>query len=243
MAHFPHKVIILLMTATLHGQVNITYLANEGVLISNGTSKVVVDALFRDSLGSYLRHPPDTQERLETGKPPFDKVALALATHYHLDHWDAGAITRFLSHNPAAIFASTPTGTAMLPRGQQPRVRAPFPGTITHAGLTIDVIPLQHGQTQNAAFLATQGNRKWIHLGDADPSPANFEALRKHQPPDIALVAFWWLTNENGRNFLFETWKPGHIIAIHFGASDVAALRNPDPAVWYCTKPGETREF
>ncbi|MDZ4799483.1 MAG: hypothetical protein SGI92_15075 [Bryobacteraceae bacterium] len=87
------------------------------------------------------------------------------------------------------------------------------------SSLAPDAFPLRHAQTHNLAFLVTQGNKKWIHLGDADPSPDNFEALRNHPRPDVALVPFWWLTNENGRDFLFNTWKPGHI------------------------KPGETRTF
>lgn len=42
---------VLFTAATLSAQVNITYLANEGVLISTSSTKVLVDALFRDSLG------------------------------------------------------------------------------------------------------------------------------------------------------------------------------------------------
>ena len=51
-------------------EVRITYLANEGVLIAAGDKKVLVDALFRDSLEDYSRHSQSVQEQMETGKPP-----------------------------------------------------------------------------------------------------------------------------------------------------------------------------
>ena len=107
-------------------EVRVTYLANEGVLI-DGPCAVLVDALQRDSLGSYARHPPDVQEKLESARAPFDKVSLALATHYHLDHWDPGAVARFLGSNPSAVFASTPEATAMMPYTVRDRVKALSP--------------------------------------------------------------------------------------------------------------------
>jgi hypothetical protein len=49
-------------------------------MLDCGGQKVLIDALFRDSLENYVRHSPEQQERIETGKAPFDGVRLALAT-------------------------------------------------------------------------------------------------------------------------------------------------------------------
>jgi L-ascorbate metabolism protein UlaG (beta-lactamase superfamily) len=121
--------LLLLASSSQAAELEITYLANEGVLIACGGQKVLVDALLRDSLDDYARHPPDVQEKLETGKPPFDGIVLALATHFHLDHWDAGAISRFLKNNSSALFVSTPEATAMLPWSHREQVRAVWPET------------------------------------------------------------------------------------------------------------------
>ena len=138
-------------------ELKITYLANEGVLLDCQGKKVLIDALFRDSLDDYMRHPPEVQEKLETGKPPFDGVGLALATHFHLDHWDAGAISRFLVNNPGAVFASTPQATAMLPHSLQGRVRALWPDKdhdvgLKMSGIQVDAFALEHGKTQNLGY-------------------------------------------------------------------------------------------
>lgn len=232
-------------------EVRVTYLANEGVLIE-GPCAVLVDALLRDSLGSYARHPPDVQEKLETARPPFDKVDLALATHYHLDHWDPGAIARFLGSNPRAVFASTPEATAMMPYAVRERVKAlvaggePAAARIEGSGARVEAIPLEHGRTPHLAYRIDCGGRILVHLGDASPSEANFARLAQSGPVDVAMVPFWWLTDAGGLAFVKDRWRPKHVVAFHLGADDapsVPRIRRNAPETWICTRPGETRRF
>lgn len=228
----------------------ITYLANEGVLLEAGAAKVVVDALFRDSLGSYLRHSAAVQEQLETGKPPFDNLALALATHFHLDHWDAGAITRFLTSNPNARFASTPAATAMMPSSQRSRVRSLWPAdgasTVEAGSIRVDAIALAHGATQNLGYRIAMGGRVLMHLGDAETTTENFDRLAAMPAPDVLLTPFWWLLDDKARAFLTQKWRPRQVVAFHFGASDQPSeekLRAGQTDAWLCTRPGESRVY
>jgi L-ascorbate metabolism protein UlaG (beta-lactamase superfamily) len=246
---------VVVASLPLFAEVKVTYLANEGVMLTSGSTKVLVDSLFRDSLGSYPRHSADQQERIETGKPPFDGVVLALATHFHLDHWDAGAATRFLTHNPNAIFASTAHGVAMMPSGQKRRARSLWPAdgaasaTLdAGSGVRVDAVPLVHGQVQNLAYRISMGGRTLMHLGDAGNESANYETLQKQgPPPDVLLVPFWWLIEDKAVQFLTQTWKPKNIVAIHFGANDAATsagkIRADHPGVWVCTTAGESKTY
>jgi L-ascorbate metabolism protein UlaG (beta-lactamase superfamily) len=250
----PTRLFALLFAAVpLIAQVKITYLANEGVLLSGGGAKVLVDALIRDSLGDYARHSPETQAQLENGKPPFDGIGLALATHYHLDHWDAGAIAQFLTANRGARFASTPQAGAMMPASQRSRVDglwtedgSPTPPRDV-SGARVEAIPLVHRDTPNLAFRIELGGRSVMHLGDADASSVNHERLTARPAPDVLLTPFWWLLDEKTVTFLKERWKPRHIVAIHFGARDAALsaekVRASLPGVWICTRPGESRDY
>lgn len=231
--------------------VRVTYLANEGVLIE-GPCAVLVDALQRDSLGSYARHPADVQEKLESARPPFDKVRLALATHYHLDHWDPGAIARFLGSNPPAVFASTAEAVAMMPYSVRERVRPLRPANgaaaarVEASGARVDAIPLEHGATPHLAYRIECGGRVLAHLGDATASEANFALLAKSGPAEIALVPFWWLLDEGGVAFLRDRWKPKHVVAFHIGADDaksVPRVRAAFPEAWVCTRQGESRSY
>lgn len=229
----------------------ITYLGNEGVLVEGGGRKVLIDALFRDSLDPYLRYPAEVQERLETGREPYHGVRLALATHFHLDHWDAGAISRFLRSNPQAIFASTAEGTAMIPRALESRVKNLWPpeggsAKLDHAGVQVTAFPLAHGQTQNLGYRLVLGGRTLAHLGDADPSEENFRKLRSAGTVDVALVPYWWLRDPGAAAFLRDVWKPKNVIALHFGTTDAAEagkIRAQEPAVWAATRQFETRKY
>jgi L-ascorbate metabolism protein UlaG (beta-lactamase superfamily) len=223
----------------------ITYLANEGVLVE-GPCTVLVDALLRDSLGSYARHPADVQERLETARPPFDRARLALATHYHLDHWDPGAIARFLRSNAAAVFASTPEATAMMPRDVADRAVALGAGraTVEASGARVQAIPLAHRTTPHLAYRIDCGGRVLAHLGDAGASEENFARLLAAGPVEVALVPWWWLADAGGLAFLRERWRPRHVVAFHLGADDdVEAARAALPGAWVAVRQGETRTY
>jgi len=231
----------------------ITYLANAGVMVEGDGMQVLVDSLLRDSLDAYATHVPAVQEQLETGRAPFDKVRLALATHYHLDHWDAGAITRFLKNHPAARFISTPQGTGMLPYGQRLQVMPIWPeaGKVekvsSSAPAVVEALPLRHGPTtQNLGYRILLGGVTVVHVGDTDATEENFRALAAAGAADVAVVPFWWLTNSQATAFFRERWKPRNVVAMHVGGGDlksVPAVRSAWPGVWVCVQPGESRVF
>jgi L-ascorbate metabolism protein UlaG (beta-lactamase superfamily) len=240
---------VLLLAAAPEARV--TYLANEGVHVE-GACSVLVDAVLRDSLGSYARHAADLQQKLETAQPPYDKVRLVLATHYHLDHWDPGAISRLLAHNKDAVYASTPEATGMMPYSVRERVKALWPAEgaasvrLEVGGTRVDAMPLEHGSRPNLAYRIDCGGLTLTHLGDASPSEPNFAKLFAAGPVDVALVPFWWLTSEEGAAFVKDRWKPRHVVALHFGSDDlpaVAVVAKNAPRTWTPLKPGESREF
>ncbi len=231
--------------------VRVTYLANEGVLVEGGGVRIVIDALFRDSMDPYARHAGDVQEQLETGGKPYDGVRLALATHFHLDHWDAGAVTRFLRTHPDALFGSTEHGVAMMPYDVRERARNLWPSTGTTstlevAGAKVTAFPLEHGKTQNLGYRIALGGRTLAHFGDADPSEENLRRITAVESVDVLLVPFWWLREPKAVAFLKSTWKPGNIVAFHFGTTDLGsreAVESAWPGLWPAVKPFESRRY
>ena len=243
----------VLVLAAAAAPLRVTYLANEGVLI-DGPCAVLVDALFRDSLGAYVRHAPGVQETLETARPPFDRVGVVLATHYHLDHWDPGAVARFLGSNPRALYASPPEAAAMMPREVRGQVRplAAASPRLQAGNAQVEVLGLAHGAPPGAAptphngYRIACGPRVLAHLGDSSPDEASFAVLLAAGPVDVAFVPFWWLAGPEGRRFVLERWKPKHVVAVHVGDGDTASaaeIARLAPSVWVCTRPGETRTF
>ena len=92
----------------------VTFLANEGVMISSGGTSILIDALFGDGLPGYGVVTEPTRTTLERAQPPFDRVNAVLATHIHNDHFEAGPVFRHLQHNPRATLISSREAVAKV---------------------------------------------------------------------------------------------------------------------------------
>ena len=93
-------VFILMLALTLWGlplfPIEVTYIANEGFLISSPQKKVLIDSLFKEGYGSYLVPSPKLINRMITAEPPFDTIDLILVTHTDEDHFDPSLTIKFL---------------------------------------------------------------------------------------------------------------------------------------------------
>ena len=87
--------------------VEITYIANEGVLISADGKQVLIDGLHREYGPEYAFLMPAEREKIETAKAPFDKINLVLVSHRHLDHFHPESVGLHLQHNSRALLVSS----------------------------------------------------------------------------------------------------------------------------------------
>jgi L-ascorbate metabolism protein UlaG (beta-lactamase superfamily) len=216
------------------GTVEVTYVANEGVLLSAGDRKVLIDGLHRE-YRSYPHLPEPHRGKLETAQPPFDGIDLILVSHVHLDHFHAEAIGRYLTHNPKAMLVSSEQVVGELEKGFADyasigsRVTAVTPPlthkvTMTAGGIEIEVLGVGHGSgrhrtIQNLGHLVRLGGKTLLHLGDAEADPGIFAKLNLDAAPiDVAFLPMWLLTGTDGPAIVKEHIKPRHIVAVHMPA-------------------------
>jgi len=226
-----------------HGTaVGVRYIANEGVLISTRDKRVLIDGLHRkyDDAYSYL---PDTErEKIETAKPPFEKIDLILVSHYHGDHFHPESVGRYLQSDPKAILATSEQVAAEVAAkfrsftGVKDRI---IPITYSFkdrviknvAGIDVEFLSVGHGSGRHAAIqnlghVFSLGGKKFLHLGDAMPTVETFDHFDlEKQSIDIAFLPFWFLTSADGRTIIREHIKPKHIIAVHVGPTEAEAVR------------------
>ena len=76
----------LLVSPCALAQTTLRYLGNEGVMVSQGDTRVLFDPLFNNSFGQYQLVPDNVRESIFAGAPPFDGVDAGFISHHHDDH-------------------------------------------------------------------------------------------------------------------------------------------------------------
>lgn len=244
------------------------YLANASVMVAHGAAKVVFDPLFRNDFGQYQRVPPEMEQALFAGTPPFDAIDAVFISHSHEDHFDPGLMLEFLLARSTIHLYAPAQAVADMERaasGEQwtvfdrvhavtPEYGAP-PVRIEVDELLIEAARIPHSgwpnrmtDVENIAFRITLDNGTTVvHLGDADPRPEHFSLHVDHWDPahtHLALPPYWFFLSTEGRRVIAEQLQPDHAIGVH-----VPRRMPDDPAdrptelqgFDLFTEPGETR--
>lgn len=212
--------------------VTVTHLANEGFLLTAGRHKVLVDALVGGGVAGYPTLPSGLRADLEAARPPFDEVALVLATHHHADHFDPRAVGAYLSANPRAVFVSTRQAAERLKAGfgryelVRERVRGVLPAEgerwrLELPGITVEALNLTHGRrrdppVENLGFLIELGGLVFLHAGDSVATAEDFHRNRlTAEGIDVALLPFWYLSEADGAKAVKDEIAPRRVVAMH----------------------------
>jgi L-ascorbate metabolism protein UlaG (beta-lactamase superfamily) len=247
------------------------YLANAGVMIARGDTKILFDPFFRNDYGQYDLMPREMEAALFAGVPPWDGIDAIFISHHHGDHFDPAVVMRFLDRWPSVkLYAPQQAVAALLALEEGvasesllDRVhgltleRDSAAAHLDIDGLQIEAVRIAHGgwpdrhvDVENIVFRVTLDNATTVmHLGDAD-------AGREHYAPhisywqarvtDLALVPVWLLLTDKGRYVLDEHVDAEHAIGVHVYKSvpDNAEDRPPKfEGLDIFTRPGETRHI
>jgi L-ascorbate metabolism protein UlaG (beta-lactamase superfamily) len=208
----------------------LTFLANAGVVVSSGDQKVLIDALFDKPNPEYRAPSPEVLDKIMKGETPFDGVDLVLVTHNHPDHFDASLAARYMETVPGPILLAPADAVVELRKATadwariEPRV-IPFDLKVGEkAERSLKQVPVTafrtlHGKQEapmNIMFLFELGGWRIFHEGD---SPGNVDEYRDfglgNEPVDLALVHFWFPLEPQCARFLQEVLKPDHIALTH----------------------------
>jgi len=212
--------------------VEVTYIANEGVLISADGKQVLIDGLHREYGPEYAFLPAADREKIETAKPPFDHIDLILVSHRHLDHFHPESVGRHLQHNPKAVLVSSQQVVDEVEKNFKDfqsiksRVMAATPPwkervAMKVSGIDFEILSLRHGTgrhatIQNLGHIIKLGGKKLLHVGDADTSIENFANFNLDKEGiDIAFLPDWFLLYSEGQTLIRDHIKPKQLIAIH----------------------------
>jgi L-ascorbate metabolism protein UlaG (beta-lactamase superfamily) len=207
------------------------YVANAGVLVSSGDSKVLIDALFDKPNPEYRAPAADVLDKIMSGAAPFDGLDAVLITHNHPDHFDPSLAARFLERVPGPTLLAPSDAVAAMRRATADWVKieariVPLdlkPGeraTRTVGRIPVNAFRTLHSGDQdspmNIMYLFELGGWRVFHEGDSPGKVDEYRAFGLgREPVDLALVHFWFPLEPNCARFLREVLKPGHVALTH----------------------------
>ena len=218
--------------------VTITYLQNDGVLISDGTDKVLIDAVFNFASG-WINLNATEAAKVTNAQAPYDDVDLILITHNHGDHYSTSAVNTHLSNNANARLISPPPVAANF-SGSQIVNSSPARGEsdiLTVNGIEVEVLHLRHfdafgndfSGVQNFGYLIKIGGMNILHLGDVDMTVENFQNFGlADKGIDVVLIPTFnteahFMTSH--RDALNSQIQPANIIALHLLSGSITTIQ------------------
>ena len=242
----------------------VTYIANEGVLISAGDKQVLIDGLHREYKPAYLFPPPELLSALEQARDPYNKINVVLVSHLHLDHFHPESVGLHLKNNKSAQLVSSEQivngvkekfagfgEIASRVRQVTPEWKSQTPVALD--GIKIKILGLRHSGSnftwiQNLGHVIEIGGKKLLHIGDADMTAENFSSFRLHEENiDIAFIPYWFLLSANGRSLVLDQFRPKQIIAVHVPPAEAETatreITKAIPGTIVFTKVLESRKF
>ena len=220
----------------------IEYIANEGVSISSGSSRILLDAIHRRYKPDYDFTPEDLLSKIETARFPYNRVNLILVSHNHFDHFHPESIARHLKNNSAAMLVSSgqvvddvleardklaeQTGIKGAEASQFKTIKFEWKMSedFEKDGVKIRFLGLRHANSQLPAYRGIQnlghlieiGGKKLLHIGDADMFTENFSAFGlEDELIDVVFVPYWFALSKEGRAILNKELKAKTIVAVH----------------------------
>jgi len=246
------------------------YLANAGVMIERGDTKILFDPFFRNDYGQYDLVPQDIEAALFAGSPPWSGIDAIFISHHHGDHFDPAVVMRFLrAWTSVNVYAPQQAVAALLALDQEASeqvvnrihsINLERDSEAVHLdmeGLEIEAVriahggwPSRHADVENIVFRVTLDSVTTVmHLGDADAGREHYMphiSYWKSRPTHLALVPVWLQLTDKGRYVLNEHVDAGHAIGVHVYKSvpDKPEDRASNfKGLDLFTQPGETRQF
>lgn len=260
--------LMLAPAAFANEPVELTFIANEGVILRQGEYAVAIDTPSWNSYeGTYAIPSEAMVNALTTGTYPAGRLDAMLFTHIHGDHFDASGAAGIIEAQqpPPLILGGDQVIDAFVEAGgDEQRALRPvvadgscgFDGDVScrsefglrsHVAtspseyLNIDARPLFHrAGISHWTYRVEMGGVSVLHLGDTQPQLADF-SIWDGVDFDVILYPYWFAQMEEGAAFL-AAHPNARTIAFHIPANAssqrVIAMLN---GADYLHTEGETR--
>lgn len=234
----------LLLLLQAQKSLDITYIANDGYLISSDTNKILIDGIFKDGYGTYYTPTAQTITKERNATAPFDSINILLVTHSHADHVDPAYLTdHMVNDNNAMLIVPTQVSELLKPLGNYSTIKNRIDSikqinqsktdTTIH-GIRVKSMVFTHPNNfttmQNLGYVCSIDGFKIFHPGDATSKDLSlFQSYNlANDSIDIAFIPYWFFDSDAGNlgKDIISYLKPKAIVIIHIGLGKFADYKN-----------------
>ena len=222
--------------------ITITQLANAGVIISDGKTRVMIDGMVVEPYSVYGGLPDDVAAMFRQASGPFADIDLALISHRDHEHNQPAYACEFAKKSSGTLFVSSSQVFGLMrercralvttsPRFRVIDVQYSEPQVIEQGGARVTVFLLSHGSNkaaaiQNYGYLVEIGGVTVLHIGDAAMAPADFQTagldLKK---VDAALIPFLYFQPGPGAAVIREFLDARVKVAVHIPPGEMEEVK------------------
>ena len=236
------SLLLILFCSALQADITLTKLANEGVIISAGETRIMIDGMVVEPYSVYGGLPADAEAQFREARGEFAGIDLALVSHRHHEHNQPEFACAFLQTSPATELYTSAQVIGLIrekcrsfisgnPRVHtiDPQYGAPHLIEISDARVT--AFPLSHGtrkraRIQNFGHLVEIDGMKVLHIGDAAMQVDEFERAGLRQVKlDIALIPFLYFQPGPGAAIVDRYLNARLKIAMHIPPSEMEEVK------------------
>ena len=219
---FSALIISALSSAAIAHDPSATYIANEGVLVTNGETKIMFDPLFSEGFNNYQTVPDDMRAKMMAGETPFDGIDAVFISHAHGDHFAAKEVANYLAAQPSVHLFAPKQAVDRLLLAVEPdadiagrihafKLKEGDPAQMETTGdIQAEAVRIPHSGNrptiENTVFRVTLNDDITVmHMGDADVDMKHYRPHKAHwnaKETDMAFPPYWMLTYQGGPEIL-----------------------------------------
>lgn len=225
--------------------IDITLVANAGVLVEHGGTGLLVDGIHRQDGHPFSMVSESDLELMRLGGEPFANLDYLLFTHEHPDHFTAPLVLEHVRQRPVRgmFLPDEEQGSAELGRlfghvreqGIFFRSLNMEPGQARHFALGYDLMVTaicarhmgpQYQDIRNYCFLLSLGGMNVLFTGDGDHVAQYYELALRNVALDAVFVNPIFYHNPAGQVIINEIFRPRQVVVYHmpFAGEDTLNL-------------------
>ena len=235
-------VVLLCLSLPIQADITITQLANEGVIVSDGDTRIIIDGMVVEPYSIYGGLPPEVATQFDQASGAFSEIDLALASHRHHDHNQPRFACQFMEESEGTQFVSSAQVLGLMREKCRPLVTTSprvseidpqygEPHAFSQGSANVTVFQLSHGtrkyaKIQNYGHLIELGGMTILHIGDAAMDPTDFQRAGLDQVDiDVVLLPFWYFQPGPGASVISQYLDAPHKIANHIPPGEIDEIR------------------